>query len=138
MTNDATSADNKIQKDLAKLKGEMEKCSTLMKDGYSAENKELMDAIGFLEACAPRMKELVEKASTGALSAPVLEETTQLNDQLQKALAEVAEAAKGSAPVPKKEIDDMLVVETKPTLIPRMQFSYDSIPPTPATEPPLP
>lgn len=52
-----------------------------------------MAVVGFLEACAPRMLELVEAAASGALSESVFEEVLQCNDRLQKLLTDVETAA---------------------------------------------
>jgi hypothetical protein len=59
----------------------------------------MLQVIGFLEACVPRMIELVEAASvSGVLSETVFEEVLQANDRLQKVLEDVETAALTETP----------------------------------------
>jgi hypothetical protein len=90
-------ADRKILRDLATVKEKMELCSALLKpDGagapapsFKTPGTPLLDVIGFLEACAPRMVELVEAAAQGALGEEAFASALEINDQLQKLLADV-------------------------------------------------
>lgn len=85
--------------DLGTLKEKMDLCDSMLNPdagtpALSVKTSEAMLAvIGFLEACAPRMIELVEAAASGALSETVFEEVLQCNDRLQKQLTDVETAA---------------------------------------------
>ena len=101
----APSANTKIMKDLETLKEKINLCQSMLNPGggtpkLSVHTDDAMLAvIGFLEACAPRMVELVEAASmSGVLSETVFEEVLQCNDQLQKTLADVETAALTQTP----------------------------------------
>ncbi|KAL3911339.1 MAG: hypothetical protein SGARI_001690, partial [Bacillariaceae sp.] len=90
----------KITKDLETLKEKMDLCQTMLNPGGGTpklsvhSNDAMLAVIGFLEACAPRMIELVEAASmSGVLSETVFGELLQCNDRLQKILADVETAA---------------------------------------------
>jgi hypothetical protein len=82
-------------------------------------NDTMLTVIGFLEACAPRMVELVEVgAQQGALSESVLMECLQVNDTLQKLLEDVdtyaftetpASTTAASAPSVEEQLDDLLL-----------------------------
>eukprot|EP00980_Cylindrotheca_fusiformis_P010928 scaffold2499_cov125-Cylindrotheca_fusiformis.AAC.19 len=91
-------ADSKIRKDLETLKEKMELCKSMLNPGaaspsFSTADSAMMDVVGFLEACAPRMVELVEVAAMGGVSEEVLMECLQMNDQLQKQLVDIEQAA---------------------------------------------
>ena len=98
-TNNKTSvANTKILADLGTLKEKMELCNALMNPGAGApkpslKSEAMLAVVGFLEACAPRMVELVEVAAQGALSEDVFAECLAVNDQLQKQLADIETAA---------------------------------------------
>jgi len=55
----------------------------------SAGDDALLTVVGFLEACAPRMIELVEAAAQGALSEQTLMQCLEVNDRLTKVLGDV-------------------------------------------------
>lgn len=57
------------------------------------QSEAMLAVVGFLEASAPRMVELVEAAATGALSEEVFAECLSANDRLQKLLTDVDTAA---------------------------------------------
>jgi hypothetical protein len=91
-------ADSKIRKDLGTLKEKMDLCDGMLNPGadapsFSTADSTMLAVVGFLEACAPRMVELVEVAAMGAVSEEVLMECLQMNDQLQKQLADIQQAA---------------------------------------------
>lgn len=91
-------ADSKIRKDLATLQEKMDLCTSMLHPGaaspsFSTENATMMSVVGFLEACVPRMIELVEVAAMGAVSEEVLMECLQKNDALQKVLSDIDQAA---------------------------------------------
>jgi hypothetical protein len=89
------SADQKIMADLAVLRGHLDKCDSFLRPGGAMfreslpKTDELLETIGFLEACAPRMVELVEAAAQGAVGDLVLMESLQLNDRLAKCLTDI-------------------------------------------------
>mmetsp|Transcript_23708 Transcript_23708/g.66956 ORF Transcript_23708/g.66956 Transcript_23708/m.66956 type:complete len:217 (-) Transcript_23708:239-889(-) len=88
-------ADAKILKDLDTMSEKMDLCEAMLNPGAgrpapSVKTSEAMLAVvGFLEACAPRMVQLVEVAAQGALSEDVLIKCLEYNDRLQKILEDV-------------------------------------------------
>lgn len=91
-------ADSKIRNDLETLQEKMDLCESMLSPGaaspsFSTADTTMMAVVGFLEACAPRMVELVEVAAMGAVSEEVLMECLQMNDQLQKQLVDIQQAA---------------------------------------------
>lgn len=79
--------DAKIVQDLEEVSEKMDLLDGLLK---SRDNQEaLLGAIGYLEACAPRMVELVEAAAQGALSESVLMKCLEVNDRLTKQLEDL-------------------------------------------------
>ena len=120
--------DAKISADLKTLEEKMELCHSMLhpSDGSPApslkNNDSLLGVIGFLEACAPRMIELVEAAAQGALSEDVLCQCLSVNDQLLKQLADIdtysftetpASTTAAAAPTTNLEddMDDLLLDE---------------------------
>lgn len=95
----ANTANAKIVKDLCILREKMDLCDSMLNPGADSptlsvnSSEAMMAVVGFLEACAPRMLELVEAAASGALSESVFEEVLQCNDRLQKLLTDVETAA---------------------------------------------
>jgi hypothetical protein len=98
-------ANTKILKDLRSVQEKMDVLEKMLHptDGISMplsiENDAVLAIVGFLEACQPRMIELIEAASmtSGVLSETVLESVLQCNDQLQKTLEDVETAAANAA-----------------------------------------
>jgi hypothetical protein len=95
----------KIMKDLGVLKEKMDLCESMLHPGAGSPklsvhtSDAMLAVIGFLEACAPRMIELVEAASmTGVLTETVFEETLQCNDRLLKLLSDIETAALTETP----------------------------------------
>ena len=94
----------RLRIDLGTLREKMDLCDSMLKPGdgvppLSVKTSEAMLAvIGFLEACAPRMIELVEAAASGALSEAVFEEVLTCNDRLQKQLSDIETAALTETP----------------------------------------
>ena len=82
----------------------MDLCHSMLNPGagdpkLSVKSSDAMLAvIGFLEACGPRMVELVEAAATGALSEDVFAEVLSVNDRLQKQLTDIETAALTETP----------------------------------------
>ena len=119
-------ADTKVLKDLQTLKEKMDLCESMLNPGagdptFSLQDDAMMAVVGFLEACAPRMVELVEVAAMGAVSEQVLMECLSSNDQLQKQLADIEQAATtetkasttaASAPSLTDQFDDLLLADT--------------------------
>jgi hypothetical protein len=104
------SVDAKILRDLEFLTEKMEECGNLLRPGGGGDlppeirkSEALLAKVGFLEACAPRMVELVEAGAVGALSEPVLMRCLEANDRLTNLLSDIdrvnfTEAAASSAP----------------------------------------
>jgi len=90
--------------DLGTLREKMDLCDSMLSPGdgvprLSVKTSDAMLAvIGFLEACAPRMIELVEAAASGALSETVFEEVLMCNDRLQKQLSDIETVALTETP----------------------------------------
>mmetsp|Transcript_8499 Transcript_8499/g.11698 ORF Transcript_8499/g.11698 Transcript_8499/m.11698 type:complete len:207 (-) Transcript_8499:470-1090(-) len=88
-TTSSSSADSKILTDLSTLSDQIELCQSML--GTSTyphtSNEALLAVIGFLEACVPRMVELVDAAAQGALNEDTLEHCLEINDALLKTLA---------------------------------------------------
>lgn len=96
---EGTNANTKILRDLGVLRDKMDLCNTMLNPGADSPtlsvntSEAMMAVVGFLEACSPRMLELVEAATSGALSEQVFEEVLHCNDRLQKLLTDVETAA---------------------------------------------
>eukprot|EP00548_Thalassiothrix_antarctica_P003860 CAMPEP_0194133074 /NCGR_PEP_ID=MMETSP0152-20130528/3379_1 /TAXON_ID=1049557 /ORGANISM="Thalassiothrix antarctica, Strain L6-D1" /LENGTH=191 /DNA_ID=CAMNT_0038828309 /DNA_START=75 /DNA_END=650 /DNA_ORIENTATION=- len=87
--------DEKIINDLGTVKEKMDLCNKMLHPGDGSpapsfkNNEALLCVIGFLEACGPRMVELVEAATQGALGEGILMECLAVNDRLLKLLADI-------------------------------------------------
>jgi hypothetical protein len=91
--------DEKIMNDLNGVIEKMNLCDTMLRpasDKVKGDYPEtvvkydpLLGVIGFLEACAPRMIELVEAAAQGFLSEPVLIKCLEVNDRLTNMLSSI-------------------------------------------------
>ena len=118
-----SSVDQKILSDLEVVVEKMDLCDSMLRPGggepaHSVQKDEtLMAVIGFLEACAPRMVELVEAAAQGALSEQVLMKCLEVNDRLTKILSDIdtvaltetsASTTAASAPPPKDPFEEFL------------------------------
>ena len=116
-----STVDNKIAADLNTVNEKMDLLDSMIKPGGAESpvacvqtSEALLTVIGFLEACAPRMIELVEAAAQGALSGSVLEQCLSVNDRLLKQLKEIdsivlseKEAATAVASAAAPPVDDM-------------------------------
>lgn len=97
-------ANTKVLKDLGTLREKLDLAKDMLNPGagtpkLSVKSDAFMAVIGFLEACAPRMIELVEAASmSGVLSEAVFEELLNSNDRLQTVLADIETAALTETP----------------------------------------
>jgi hypothetical protein len=78
---DQSTADAKIQADLNVLKEKMDLCESLLPSATAMDDG-FMGVVGFLEACSPRVVELVEAAAQGALGEEILMECLAVNDRL--------------------------------------------------------
>jgi hypothetical protein len=110
----------------------MELCQKMLNPGDGSpapslqNNETMLTVVGFLEACAPRMVELVEAGAQGnAFSESVLMECLAVNDSLQKMLADIdtlaetettASTTAASAPKPsvEEQMDDLLLDDSAP------------------------
>lgn len=124
-SNAQSTVDAKISADLDVLKEKMELCEKMLHPGDGSpapslkNNETMLTVVGFMEACAPRMVELVEAGAQGALSEAVLMDALDANDSLQKLLADIetdaftetpASTTAASAPAPsvEEQLDDLL------------------------------
>jgi hypothetical protein len=132
----ASTKDSKVMTDLESLTEKMDLCDVMLLNNNppagdlsaaKTSSEALLAVIGFLEACAPRMVELVEAAAQGALSEDVFAQCLAINDRLQKQLADIetsastttttaasttTAAASASAPKPEsKQFEDLLMQE---------------------------
>lgn len=98
------SIDTKVFSDLKTLTEKLDLCDSLLRPGGGdpapsvKADPILLQVIGFLEACAPRMVELVEAGSQGAFSEHVLMECLQANDRLMKCLQDIDTVALTETP----------------------------------------
>ncbi len=86
--------DVKILQDLSTLSEQIALCQSLLANRWkndSHNSEALLTVIGFLEACAPRMLELIEIAAQGegALKDVTFEECLVVNDKLTTVLADL-------------------------------------------------
>mmetsp|Transcript_32020 Transcript_32020/g.95914 ORF Transcript_32020/g.95914 Transcript_32020/m.95914 type:complete len:244 (-) Transcript_32020:298-1029(-) len=87
------SPDVKIAKDLASLEEKIDLCQTMLSTESNIDSNEaLIAVIGFLEACQPRISELIEVAATqGVLGEEILEKCLVVNDRLTTTLEDCDE-----------------------------------------------
>mmetsp|Transcript_881 Transcript_881/g.1805 ORF Transcript_881/g.1805 Transcript_881/m.1805 type:complete len:213 (-) Transcript_881:10-648(-) len=85
--------DVKVQSDLSALSEQISLVRSMLKLAGPLssikEDEALLAVIGFLEACAPRMVELIEAAAGGSLGEKTFEECLVVNDRLTAILADV-------------------------------------------------
>lgn len=91
--------DEKIMNDLIIVHDKMNLCDSMLRPISDKINGDypkiiikynsLLEVIGYLEACAPRMIELVEAAAQGLLSEPILMKCLEINDRLTKMLSDI-------------------------------------------------
>ena len=85
--------DAKVLSDLSALSEQIALCGSMLKLAGPLpsieEDEALLSVIGFLEACAPRMVELIEAAAGGSLGEGTFEECLVVNDRLTAVLADV-------------------------------------------------
>eukprot|EP00574_Skeletonema_japonicum_P011438 CAMPEP_0201714880 /NCGR_PEP_ID=MMETSP0593-20130828/1163_1 /ASSEMBLY_ACC=CAM_ASM_000672 /TAXON_ID=267983 /ORGANISM="Skeletonema japonicum, Strain CCMP2506" /LENGTH=224 /DNA_ID=CAMNT_0048204193 /DNA_START=8 /DNA_END=682 /DNA_ORIENTATION=+ len=97
----ASNPDQKVLTDLSTLTDQINLCqSMLAQAGSSIDGDEaLLQVIGFLEACVPRMVELIEAAAQGALKPETFEECLVVNDKLANMLSDVDKDPKDRQPI---------------------------------------
>eukprot|EP00986_Skeletonema_menzelii_P021116 scaffold33253_cov160-Skeletonema_menzelii.AAC.2 len=97
----ASNPDEKVLTDLVTLTDQINLCqSMLAQAGSSIDGDEaLLSVIGFLEACVPRMVELIEAAAQGALKPETFEECLLVNDKLANILSDVDKDPKDRQPL---------------------------------------
>jgi len=91
--------DSKVMADLDTLSDQIKLCNEMLKEQggrVDFQNDAFLGVIGFLEACAPRMVELVEAATQGVLRESTLEKCLEINDRLLKVLSDCDNESKGS------------------------------------------
>jgi len=122
-TSAQSTVDAKIMADLDVLAEKMDLCDSVLRPGGGdpspsvRQDDTIMTVIGFLEACSPRMVELVEAAAQGALSEQVLMKCLEVNDRLTKqlsdidttAMIETAASTTAAAAPPTESLDDLLL-----------------------------
>lgn len=87
----------KLKDDLRALSEKIKLCREMLPESPGIEHDEtLAEVIGFLEACQPRMVDLVEAGMQGMLDEEVLGTALQVNDDLHKTL----EAERSGTPLP--------------------------------------
>ncbi len=78
----------------------------------------VMSLIGFLEACAPRMVQLVEAAAQGFVSETVLVKCLEVNDRLTKVMTDIDTVALTETPatttVAAAPQPDVVLFDTEP------------------------
>lgn len=128
----SSNVDAKITADLTVLKEKMALCEEMLhpNDGSPApslkDNQTMLTVVGFLEACAPRMVQLVEVGAQGncGMSETVLMEALTVNDTLTKLLEDIetlaetettASTTAASAPEPsiEEQLDDLFLDDDK-------------------------
>ena len=103
-TSSSTAPDSKILADLDVLVEKMDLCDSMLRPGGGdpapsvQTNPTLLQVIGFIEACAPRMVELVEAAAQGALQEEALMKALAVNDRLTKLLTDIDTVALTETP----------------------------------------
>ena len=134
-TPEQATVDAKILADLGVLKEKIDLCESMLHPGDGTpkpslkSNEALLGVIGFLEACTPRMVELVEAGSQGALSEAALMECLTVNDRLLKILADVdtyaetesaatTTAAAAPKPTVEEQFNDLLLDDSTSTPTP--------------------
>lgn len=91
-------SDSKILSDLATVIEKINLCTSMLQPLTATsqidEDESLLTIIGFLEACVPRVRELVEAGMTGALAEDTILKCLSVNDSLLQVLEFVEDPAK--------------------------------------------
>ena len=95
--------DEKIKSDLSTLSEQISLCQSMLVNAGPLssiqDNEALLTVIGFLEACVPRMMELIEAAASGAIKEETFEMCLTVNDKLTNILADVEKDPKDRQPL---------------------------------------
>ena len=95
--------DTKVLSDLSALTEQISLCQSMLVNAGPLSsiqtNEALLTVIGFLEACVPRMMELIEAAAQGALKPETFEECLVVNDKLTNVLADVEKDPRDRQPL---------------------------------------
>lgn len=95
--------DAKVLADLSTLSEKIALCQAMLVNAGGpatlGADEALLAVIGFLEACVPRMVELIEAAAQGALREGTFEESLVVNDRLTNVLADVEKEPKDRQPL---------------------------------------
>lgn len=101
----STKPDEKILSDLSTLNEQIALAQSMLVNAgplssiTNDTNEALLTVIGFLEACVPRMMELIEAAASGALQPETFEQCLTVNDKLTNILADVEKDPKDRQPL---------------------------------------
>ena len=95
--------DEKIKSDLSTLSEQISLCQSMLVNAGPLssiqDNEALLTVIGFLEACVPRMMELIEAAASGAIKEETFEMCLTVNDKLTNILADVEKDPEDRQPI---------------------------------------
>lgn len=132
------SIDNKIMNDLKTVGEKMDIIEGLLRPGGGnpvpsvRRDATIMSLIGFLEACSPRMIQLVEAAAQGFVAEPVLVKCLEVNDRLTKVMADIDTVALTETPAtttvaaaPSPDVSDDLLFADSSTSVPVVGKSED-------------
>jgi hypothetical protein len=93
-----TDANVKITQDLQTVTQKINLCKALLSHHSTSSDERLLTTASFLEACAPRMIELIEAGSQGFLSEATVIQCLEVNDELCKILSEYHDMDKKMIP----------------------------------------
>ncbi|GMH55477.1 hypothetical protein TL16_g08582 [Triparma laevis f. inornata] len=105
----------KVATDLASLNERISLCAD-MQTHVSSSDEALLAVIGFLEACAPRVQQLIQAGAEGVLGEDTFMKCLEVNDRLVAILSDEGaskknenEESKKLATTPKNDQDDLLL-----------------------------
>lgn len=88
---------DKLRQDLVAVEEKIKLCREMLPESPGIEHDEaLSEVVGFLEACQPRLSDLIEAGMQDILSEDILSHTLHVFDELQKTL----EAERTGTPIP--------------------------------------
>ena len=126
-SSNTTATDAKIEADLQVVQEKLDLCNSLLNPGQGAArpsirtDETVRTVIGFLEACAPRLVELIS-ADPGLLGEAALVHCFEVQERLTKmleqvetlAMTETSASTTAAAPAPASEPDFLLDLENNP------------------------
>lgn len=81
------SGEDKLRQDIQVVQEKIDLCRDMLPESPGIEQDEaLAEVVGFLEACQPRLSELIEAGMQGVLSEELLSAILHVNDELHKTL----------------------------------------------------